>query len=85
MTRPKRPSPAYGEELAAVLDRIDGERERLADIVKDRKGRIAALEKRARQLRDLIAGRDFEQETIPGTEVTEVLTEAAEVADRSRA
>jgi hypothetical protein len=59
-----------GRELGAVLDRIDREHQALVELVKERKGRIAALEKRAHHLRDLLAGRDFEQEEIPGTEAS---------------
>lgn len=59
-----------GRELGAVLDRIDREHATLVELVKERKGRIAALEKRAHHLRDLLAGRDFDQEEIPGTEAS---------------
>jgi hypothetical protein len=47
----------YGPLLADVLDRIDAAEEQLRETVKERKGEIAKLKKRARGLRDLMAGR----------------------------
>lgn len=86
MSRPKSAqAPDLGRELGAVLDRIDRERAGLAELVKERKGRIANLETRAHKLRDLLAGRDLEQLDVPGTETTEVLGEAREVASRKGA
>jgi hypothetical protein len=46
-----------GRELARVLDQHRREREDLAELVKERKGRIAALAKRAAELVDLANGR----------------------------
>lgn len=47
----------YAQELARVLDEIDARREALRDEVKERKGAIAKLEKRARELRAVVSGR----------------------------
>lgn len=86
MTKPKAaPPPDLGRELGAVLDRIDRERAALAELVKERKGRIANLESRAHKLRDLLAGRDLDQVEMPGTGVTEMLDAAGRVADRKGA
>jgi hypothetical protein len=78
--KPMTPEGA-GRELAKVLDLVDREREALADVVKERKGRIARLEKRARELRDLATGRDGVQGELD-TEVAAVLGEAGAVAER---
>lgn len=57
MKRPTVLTPdAAGRELAKVLRVIGREREQLADIVKERRGHIAALEKRARELVDIANG-----------------------------
>ncbi len=86
MSRPRAtPAAEIGRELGAVLDRIDRKRADLAELVKERKGEIAKLEARAFKLRDLLAGRDFDQLDVPGTETSEVLAEAHEVAGRKGA
>jgi hypothetical protein len=66
-----------GRELAAVLDRIESEEAALRELVKARRERIAGQRERARELRDLIAGRTGAQSVI-----LETLEEAGEVADR---
>jgi len=69
------PTPEAGlaEQLAAVLDRIDLEEERLRELVKNRKERIAGLRERARELRDVIIGRTGAQLSIPDAAAADVL------------
>lgn len=71
-----------GEELARVLDRIDRERELLAEVVKERKGGIAKLEKRAKELRDRLTGRGGEQLDMEDAATGRALREARDVARR---
>jgi hypothetical protein len=47
---------AAGHELAKVLKVMRRETEQLAEVVKERKGRIAALAKRARELESIALG-----------------------------
>lgn len=70
----------YARELGAALESIDRERADLADVQKERRGRIKALEKEARRLRDYVTGRNVPQLEVPGTEVSNVLAEACRVA-----
>lgn len=64
----------YGEQLGAVLDRIEAMEEALKEEVKERRGEIAKLKKRARNLRDLIAGRAGAQLDIETAAAADVLT-----------
>lgn len=50
-----------------MLDRIEAEEESLRELVKARKERIAGLRDRARELRDLLAGRKGTQGVILAT------------------
>lgn len=75
MTATRRTPPDHGRELAELLDRIDRLREQLADEVKERKGAIAKLEKRARNLRDIIAGRTGDQLDLEERAAADVLAE----------
>lgn len=68
-------------ELAEVLDRIDAEEERLKEHNRRAKERIAGLRDRARNLRDVIAGRSGVQLPMAVT----VLDEARRVAKRKGA
>lgn len=47
----------YARELARVLDEIDAKEEALRDEVKERRGEVAKLRKRAKELRDVVSGK----------------------------
>ncbi len=67
-----------GAELARVLADADAARAALAEEVKARRGRIAALEKRALDLRARLLGEPGQQ-----TDIEDVLGEARGVALRA--
>lgn len=47
----------YARELARVLDEIDAKEEALREEVKERRGEVAKLRKRAKELRDVVSGK----------------------------
>ena len=57
-----------GRELAKVLAVAARRREQLADLVKERKGEIAILDKRARELMDIANGAPVQVEIDTGDE-----------------
>lgn len=71
---------AAGRELAKVLRVTRREREKLADVTKEAKGRIAALEKRARELEDIANGAAVQVELDTGDDEPAPTTAAA-IAD----
>lgn len=70
----------YGPALAELLDRIDAAEEELRETTKEKRGEIAKMKKRAKELRDLVSGRRGVQMEM-GAAVA-VLDEARRVRDR---
>lgn len=96
MSKPKVLTPdKAGRELAKVLDQARREREELADMTKAKRGRIAALEKRGRELMDIANGRvgvqvemdtsGEEDEDAPGASDAATLSTLLEARGVSRA
>jgi hypothetical protein len=80
MTRPKVLTPdAAGRELAKVMRLAAQKDEQLRDLVKERKGEIAALHKRARELQGIVLGDAVQVELDTGDE-SEPAAEPAPVA-----
>lgn len=69
---------AIARELTDTLDRIDAEEEKARDASKRAKERIGGLKDKARELRDVLAGRRGVQLPIAAA----VLAEAGKVRDR---
>lgn len=51
----------YGRELARVLDEIDAKEEAIREELKERRGEVAKLKKRAKELRNIVSGRNGAQ------------------------
>jgi hypothetical protein len=72
----------YARELARVGDEIDAREEELRETNKEKRGQIAKLKKRERELRDVISGRRGIQLDIPAGGTLAVLSEARGVRER---